>query len=68
MAGKSTLLAATTRAAPKIASYPFTTVTPNLGVWQSSDAADAADGASFVIAGPTTQGTTHTVHLHSVHC
>mmetsp|Transcript_84892 Transcript_84892/g.150345 ORF Transcript_84892/g.150345 Transcript_84892/m.150345 type:complete len:634 (+) Transcript_84892:99-2000(+) len=49
-AGKSTLLAATTRAAPKIDNYPFTTVSPNLGVWESSDSRDFEAERSFCIA------------------
>ena len=42
--GKSTLLASVTSATPKIASYHFTTLSPNLGV------VTLKDGSSFVLA------------------
>ncbi|HMZ51411.1 GTPase ObgE [Candidatus Sumerlaeota bacterium] len=36
-AGKSTMLSVLTSANPKIGSYPFTTLSPNLGVFESSN-------------------------------
>lgn len=42
--GKSTFLSVVTKAKPEIGDYPFTTITPNLGV------VSAKDGRSFTIA------------------
>jgi GTP-binding protein len=44
-AGKSSLLAATSSARPKIGDYPFTTLSPNLGVAESDEFGDV-----FVLA------------------
>lgn len=42
--GKSTFLEAVTRARPEIGDYPFTTITPNVGVVQTKD------GRNFILA------------------
>jgi len=50
-AGKSTFLAACTSAKPKIADYPFTTLSPNLGVVRIGERAGKKySGVDFVLA------------------
>jgi GTP-binding protein len=48
--GKSTLISVVSRAKPKIADYPFTTLEPNLGVVRVEDRSRPTGVAEFVMA------------------
>jgi GTP-binding protein len=52
--GKSTLIAALTDARPKIGDYPFTTLTPNLGVYQENETTIVLADIPGIVEGAST--------------